>query len=270
MSIRPGEVVINDSNWMQFVNPVVDGETKWCATHARDWAAYPHGSLAFAKPFDLPLIPESEWESRLAAQVAAKAQLSNVRDTGMFGQRIPSRDQDGKGYCWAHSGVSAHLIARAKMNESYADLSAYAVACMIKGFQDEGGWGSEGIEFQASKGCPTSEFWPQQSMSRDNDNPKTWENAKLHRFVEWRDLDPNNMKAQLVTCLLMGFPVITDMDWWSHSICTIDVVSINPFRTRIWNSWGDTWSDNGMGILEGDKAIPSSAWAAITLTASQG
>lgn len=266
--IRPGEIVIDDGNYTAFLNPVVDGEQKMCGTMPRDWNAFPHGSLAHAKPFDLPLIPESQWESLLAAQIAAKAQLSNVRDTGMWGQPIPSRDQNGKGYCWAHSGVSAHLIARARMNLPYVDLSAFAVACMVKGFRDEGGWGSEGIEFQASRGCPTSEFWPQQSMSRSNDSPNTWANSALHKYLDWRDLDPNAMKAQMVTCLLMGFPVVTDFNWWSHSVCTIDLVSINPFRTRIWNSWGDSWSQNGTGVLEGSKAIPDSAWPALVMTAS--
>lgn len=168
--------------------------------------------------------------------------------------------------CWAHSGVSAHLIARAKMGSPYADLSAYGVACMVKKFQDQGGWGSEGIEFQASKGCPTSAVWPQQSMSHSNDNPKTWENAALHKITGWVELDPKNMKAQFVSALLQGWPVVTDENWWGHSICAVDLVSLNPFRTRIWNSWGDTWSENGMGLLEGSKAMPDAAWAVMLIT----
>ncbi len=270
MLIRPGEVVIHDGNWMDFVNPVINGETKWCATHPRDWSVYPHGSLKHAKPFDLPLIPESEWESRLAARIAARAQFSDVRNTGMFGQPIPSLDQNGVGYCWCHSGVSAHLIRRAFMGEPFVDLSPFAIGCMIKGFRDEGGFGGEGVEFQGDRGCPTSEFWPQRSMSRSNDNPKTWENAKLHRYLGWRDLDPNNMKAQFISCLLLYGPCISDYDFWSHSVCAVDLVSASPLRVRIWNSWGDSWSDKGMGILEESKAIPNSAWVCLVTTASQG
>jgi hypothetical protein len=235
----------------------------------RDFNEFPHGSLAYAKPFDLPLIPESEWEERLAAQKAAKAQLSDVRNRGMFGTPIPSRDQNGKGYCWAHSSTSAALLVRASNNEPYADLSAFMVACLVKGYRDEGGWGGESLEFIAENGVPTSEFWPQQSMSRSNDTPAMRENAKLHRFTEWMDLDPNDMKAQLVTCLLLGIPVVSDFNWWGHSVCTIDLVSINPFQTRIWNSWGDSWKDNGTGVLQGDRAIPDSALAPRVMTASQ-
>lgn len=225
----------------------------------RNYARHPVGYLANAKPFDLQLIPESEWQSRLDALVAAKALLSDIRNRGNNGSPIPSRDQNGKGYCWAHSGVSAHLIARAVANEPYADLSAYAIACMIKHFQDEGGWGAEGVEFQGDKGVPTSKTWPQQSMSRSNDNPATWEDAAKHKMVEWMDIDPNQAKAQMVTCLLLGIPVVVDFNWWSHSVCALDLVKINPFQIRIWNSWGDSWSENGTGILEGNHAVPDGA-----------
>jgi len=262
------EIIINDSNYNDFVSPVVDGEIKVRGLIPRDYSQCPVGYMACAKPFDLPLIPESEWEERLAAQRAAKAQLSDVRNRGMNGQPMPSRDQNGKGYCWAHSGTSAHLIVRAMQGQPYADLSAFAVACIIKGFRDQGGWGSQGVEFMAERGIPTSEFWPQKSMKRDNDNPRTWENAKLHRITEWMDMEPGN-KAQLVTCLLSGIPVVSDFNWWGHSVCTLDLVSIKPFRTRIWNSWGDGWSENGTGILEGGKAVPDGMLAPRVATASK-
>lgn len=259
------EIIIGDHNYQDYIDPIVNGERRWCTATPR---TIPYGQMRAAKPFDIDLIHENEWESRLAARIKANAQLSDIRNRGMNGQPIPSRDQDGKGYCWAHSTVSSMLICRAFENLPYADLSAYAVACIIKGYRNQGGWGGESLEFIAERGVPTAEFWPQQSMSRSNDNPKTWENAKLHRFTDWVDLDPSNMRAQFVTCLLLGIPVITDMDWWSHSICTVDLVSLNPFRTRIWNSWSDDWSDKGMGILEGRKAIPSQAWAPRLITAS--
>jgi hypothetical protein len=235
----------------------------------RDFSAKPFGSLMFAKPFDIPLIPESEWQSRLDARIAAKAQLSDVRNImGPNGGPIPSRDQNGKGYCWAHSSTSAALMVRALNNEPYADLSAFMVACIIKGYQDEGGEGSDSLEFIAQNGIPDSKFWPQQSMSRSNDNPAMRADAALHKFTEWRDLDPRNMKAQLVTCLLLGYPVVSDFNWWSHSVCTIDLVALNPFTTRIWNSWGDSWSDNGTGLLTGSKAIPDDALCALVMSPS--
>lgn len=249
------EIIISDDNFMQFIDPLIEGERKVCGTVPRDYAQYPVGYLMCARPFDLPLIPESEWQPRLDAINAAKAQLSDIRNKGKFGEPIPSTDQNGYGYCWCHSGTSAHLIVRAFNNLPFADLSAYMVGCLIKNYRNQGGWGSQGVEFMAEHGIATSQFWPQRGTKREYDNPAMREDAKKYRITEWMDLQPRN-KAQLVTCLLSGIPVVSDFNWWGHSVLTVDLVSLNPFKTRIWNSWGDRWSENGMGILEGNRAIP--------------
>ena len=250
------EIVIHDGNAPKHLAPPSGFKT---GLVERNFATHPVGYNA--KPFDLPLIPESQWQARLDAMIVAKAQLSDIRNQGMNGQPIPSRDQNGKGYCWAHSSTSAALIVRALNNQPYADLSAYAVACLIKDYRDEGGWGAESLEWIAKNGIPTSTTWPQQSMSRSNDNLAMRADAANHKFTEWMDLDPEDMQRQLVTCLLNSIPVVSDFNWWAHSVCTLDLVSINPFRTRIWNSWGDSWSKNGTGILEGSRAIPDGAIA---------
>ena len=255
------EILIHDdSHPIEFLPPS-GGHAKGLVP--RDYSTHPVGYNA--KPFDLALIPETEWQDRLDALKASNAQLSNIRNTGNNGQPIPSRNQNGKGYCWAHSSTSAALIVRAVNGLPYADLSAFAVACIIKGYKDQGGWGAESLEWIAANGIPTSEFWPQQSMSRANDTPAMRANAKLHEFSQWMDLEPGN-KAQLVTCLLLGIPVVSDFNWWGHSVCTLDLVSLSPFTTRIWNSWGDTWSENGTGLLQGSKALPDGMIAPRVIT----
>ncbi len=234
----------------------------------RDYDTHPVGYLACAKPFDLPLIPEAEWQSRLDEQVLTHSQLSDIRNRGMNGNPIPSRDQDQYGYCWAHSSTSAALILRAIANGPYKDLSAFAVACIIKGYRNQGGWGAESLEWIAENGIPTSATWPQRSVARSNDNPAMRAEAAENKFTEWMDLDPNNVKPQLVTCLLSNIPVVVDFNWWSHSVCALDLVSLSPFSIRIWNSWGDSWSQNGTGILTGRKAIPDGAVAPRVIMAS--
>ena len=220
---------------------------------SRDYSQNPVGYNS--KPCDIPLIPESQWQGLLDKQKAAKAQLHDIRNTGNKGKPIPSTDQDGKGYCWAHSSTSATMLMRAKQGEPYVELSAFAVACIIKGYRDQGGWGAESLEWIAQNGIPSSVTWPLQSMSRSNDNPTMRADAAKHKVTEWMDLQPRS-KAQLVTCLLLNIPVVSDFNWWGHSVCTMSLISLNPFRTLIWNSWSDDWGDNGTGILEGSKAIP--------------
>lgn len=264
------ELIIHDGNWTQFaVDPVVDGERKARGLIPRDYQKYPQGHYASAPSFNLPLIPKSEYSARIKERVIRKAQLSDIRLKGDGGRPIPSLDQGRKGYCWTHSTVQAIMMLRAWMNESYVPLSAYAVACIIKNFIDEGGWGALSLDFATTRGVPSQLFWPQQSMSRDYDNPATWENAALHKSVEsWADLnasvyDRNLTFEQVATLLLTDTPVVADYNWWGHSVCLLDLVEVEPgsFGVRILNSWGDGWSDRGMGILQGNHAIPDGAVA---------
>lgn len=200
--------------------------------------------------------------------------------------------------CWRHSGTSAHLLIRARDDQPYLDLSPYAGACRIKNYRDEGGWGAQGVDDIMDNGDPTAEFWPQRAVSRQYDNANTWANAKLHRFTEgFIDMgspqyDRTLTFNQVITCLLSRIPVVVDFNWWSHSVCAADAVNgtsqmgitraesgklmqlqefdaywgiNNPvtggIAIRIWNSWGDSWSTNGMGVLTGSKAVPDGATA---------
>lgn len=194
-----------------------------------------------------------------------------VFNIGVEGDNSYVAEGIGVHNCWAHSSVSACLLTRAREHQPYVDLSAFHVACIIKGYRNQGGWGAESLEFIAEKGCASSEFWPQKSMDRANDKPEMWENAKLHRVTEWMDLEPRNMH-QLVTCILLGIPVVSDFNWWGHSVCTMDLVEVHPedlhADTIIWNSWGDGWSDAGEGELKGSKARPDGQLAPRVITAA--
>ncbi len=273
MPPQNGELVIDDSNFHLHTegNVVVDGERKSFGMIPRDYTKYPLGCYASAPAYDvnMPLIPRSEWSARIREMEAQKSRISDIRATGKFSGLIPSLDQNGKGYCWMHSGVGATIMLRAVNHMPYVSLSAYAGACIIKGYRDEGGWGAQGLDFLTQRGIPSEEFWPQRSMSSSNDKPATWENAALHKVTEgWVDLqaaqyDRNLTWDQVMTLLLSRVPVVGDFNWWGHSVCLIDPVEVSPgsFGVRILNSWGDSWSDRGMGVLEGSKAIPDSSVA---------
>lgn len=270
-----GQVItITDDNFHQHLAPVVDGQQRMRGLIPRDYSARPVGYCESAKSFpDSLLIDRAEWQDRLSIQKRDKARLLDVRNRGMNGKPIPSRDQNGKGYCWAHSSTSVMLLLRALMNEAYADLSSYAIACIVKNYRDEGGDAMQSIEFIAKRGVPTSAFWPQQSMDRKNDNAKTWENAAKHEYIRWYDLEPGNLD-QLVSCYLRNMPVAGDCNAWGHSIAYVALEEIDPKRPEdmtdwIWNSWGDSWSDNGMGKMHGSKARPNAMTAGCVATGSE-
>lgn len=224
---------------------------------------------AVVSDFDLPEMTDTEIEAAIIRKNADKSWLDDIRNRGNKGNPIPSRDQNGKGYCWAHSSVSATLLVRASNNQPYSDLSAFAVACIIKGYRDEGGWGQESLDFIAKRGVPSATFWPQRSMSPSNDKPETWENAKLHRVTEW--MQPKT-KRQFATCLCNNIPVVSDYNFWSHSVCDCRLLAWGAnganLKIRLWNSWGDGWSANGMGDLDSSKAMPDDMVAPRVTTAA--
>ena len=269
-TLYPNEVVIHDGNYQQFLAPRDPNAQGTHGLKPRDYAKHPVGAYPWATAVDFPLIPRSEWSARIKEKESSLSRLSDIRMTrGPNGGMIPSRYQNGKGFCWAHSGVSAHLMVRAVMNEPYADLSAYAIACIVKDYADEGGWGAQGVDWQVQNGCPTSATWPQQSMSRSNDNAAMRADAAKHKIVaQWADLsaaeyDRDLTFDQVGTLLLCNIPVVVDYNWWSHSVCAIDLVETSPgkFGVRIWNSWSDSFGANGTAVLEGQKAIPDGAVA---------
>ena len=224
----------------------------------RDFQAFPVGYLGpVAEPFSMPLIPENEWEGRIAEQEAKQSSLQHV----FHRAGAKSLDQNGQGYCWAYSSTSATMLTRLKEGQPYVRLSGHHPAYIIKGGRDQGGWNSQSLKFIAEKGVASVEFWPEKSMT-SHDKPEMWANAIRHRITEWYDLSDrgDEVRAQLATCLLNNIACPVDFNWWGHSVCAVRLIKKDPFTIRILNSWG-AWSDQGFGDLVGSKAIPNGACA---------
>ncbi len=302
-------IIGEDNTHVWLDPPAPDGKGRKRGLIPRNYEKTPLGFYAGIpsyKAVQMPLIPRSEWPARLKALKEAGALLSDHRRRGMKGKKpIPSRDQDGRGYCWIHSGVSIMLVCRARDGQPYVDLSAYAGACQIKNFRDEGGWGAQGVDWLIKNGCPTSKTWPQRSVARSNVTEAMKQESLLYRIDEgWIDLESaqynrNLAWEQIVTCALSGHPWISDHNWWSHSIAGLDVVdgvalfnetirdeesgkkvTLQEFHkvwdmndpvtaglgSNIWNSWGDSWSNNGEGYLPPSKCVPDGSVAVRSVT----
>jgi hypothetical protein len=307
---KTGEIIIHDGNKHLWDAPKVEGETKKKGLIPRNYEKHPVGSLkGIVSAVQMPTIPRDQWAGIVAHKAQARTRLSDQRNRGNKGKTIPSRDQNGRGYCWNHSPVSAHLLHRAKLGLPYVDLSAYAGACIIKNFRDQGGWGAHGLEWMVEHGCPTSKTWPQQGTSRNLVNDAMWKEAARYKVtgviadLQAAVYDRNLSWDQQVTCLLNNWPTIIDLNWWGHSIAGADVENgvnlfdqgvrgdsgklataqewdvvweyntdfgeYGGFGVRIWNSWGDKWSQNGMGILTPQKSVADGCTAIIDATPSE-
>jgi len=180
--------------------------------------------------------------------------------------------------CWFYSGTAAIQCLRMRDNQKNMRLSAHSGAWVIKNGRDQGGWGAQGLDFLKDRGVMPVSLWPEKSMNgRQYDTPANWEVAKEYRATEgFVDLQPpaydRDLTAhQIISCYLNRIPVISDFNWWGHSVCGLWCYDIDKSRSKndpkryaaneILNSWGKGWGKNGRGILKDSKAFPNGASA---------
>lgn len=232
----------------------------------RDFAKEPFGSLPFAGPFDLPLIPRSEWSERIEAIERSKSRLTDLCD--VLGVKVKNQQQTN--YCWINAPVHCLEIIRAVQGQKYVELSPASVGAKIKGFRNEGGWGTEGLRYLVDHGCVPTSLWPANAIDRKYDNHEA-DAARAHYQVdEWYDLQPRSF-VQLMTCLFHRFPVAIGLNWWGHEVTAMNPVKLDGsdrFGVTIDNSWGTDWGENGRSVLSESKATPDDAVAPRVGTAS--
>lgn len=253
------EPIIEDGYSANVSAPIwVDGEQVGRGLIPRDYASQPLGSLDFAKPFDLPLIPRAEWKERIAEQEAKGLTLSQQARAA----KLPVKNQRQTNYCWIFAPTHAVEVVRLSHNQPYVSLSPASAGAQIKGFRNVGGWGTDGLKFIVDKGLVPSEFWPDTAIDRKHQTTANLERAKAFRVTEWTELDPRNLD-QLGTCLLSGIPVAVGYNWWGHEVLACDVVALpnGEFGIRIRNSWGPGYGDDGFAVLSGRKMLPDDACA---------
>lgn len=273
--IQSGDYIIDDLNFEVTSRPVDrDGIQFGKGLIERDYEAHPVGSYEGSVTFgdlndELPLIPWEAMPDLIADKVRNKTQLSDIRNIANNGDPIPSLDQNGQGYCWFYSVTSAVMLLRAVAGLPYVRLSGHSGAWVIKGGRDQGGWGAQALDFNMKRGCMPVTLWPEKSMNGARYNTEAnWAEAKKYLVTEgFIDLDEpvysrDLSRQQRFTCLLCNIPVIGDRSWWGHSTCDMDLVDADPslpatnplrYGVRTWNSWRDSWGQNGTGVITGRK-----------------
>lgn len=220
----------------------------------RDYSKYPVGFYKSAPPASMPLIPRSEWLDRIKGMAADKSRLSDIRRRN----KIASLDQNGQGFCWAYSCTMAIMLARAIMNQPFVRLSGHMIGCLVKNYQDEGGWCGLSLDFVQEHGVPSVEFWKEKSMSRSNDTPEMRANAKKHIVTDvWADLqtpvyDRNMTEDQSMTLLMTRTPIQGDFNWWGHSVCLMDAVLTSEVMPGIFQGVQEYADINPDNLYETD------------------
>lgn len=212
----------------------------------RDWAAQPYGSIPGLPAMALPSFSDQEILDRLADQERHKSSLHHMRED----YKIRSLNQSRYPFCWAFSTTKAIMYLRARANEPMEELSGFMLACISSGYQVRGGWCDESLQTAREVGICSLAEWPQDSISRNNWNEVNKAAALKRKVTEWSDIPPGNTRM-IASLLLMNIPVMVEHNRWAHSVCGYQLVSWNPFKYRIDNSWTENWgSEQGTAIMD--------------------
>ena len=247
-----GYTVIDKTNVHQAIK-MAEGRSGYTR---RPYETHPYGGVGYAKPFALPLIPRAEWPERIKDLEKAKARISDMIRL----QKIPCLDQDQTNYCWSNGVIHSVIFARMLAGLPYVSLSPASVAAKIKNYKNVGGWGGEAIQGVQKFGIGTTDLWPANAIDPRYDTAELRETAKLYNIIEFEEIRPQSFD-EVMTCLLLGFPVPIGHGWWGHLVCHVDPImrGRDSFGTRFRNSWGEKWEDIGFGLMDEEHATPDEA-----------
>jgi len=255
-SVSPSKL-ITDPNELQ-------GESLRRGLIPRDFTEQPFGSLGFAAPFDMPIIPRSEWAGRIEERTRKKMRITDLVEY----YKVPPQHQGQTNYCWINCVVRCIEMSRLIAGSPHVPLSPASCGGPITGFRDVGGWPERGVEYAAAHGAVPSSLWPANAIDRRYDTPTNNAEREKYQIKEWTELRPKNFE-QLATLLLHGIPVATAHMWMKHAVTAVDLLSLGngKFAVLFHNS-GHKRDRNGLTVLDERLATPDSGIAPRVATAT--
>jgi hypothetical protein len=292
-----GIPVHDDSNWrdavahLEAVAKPNDPATEWSKTGfiPRDYADKPLGSLTATTSLPqwaLDQYPKETWKERIQELAAKKMRIQDILEIACNRASNPfiCNNQNPTNYCWCYATIHAIMIERELAGEPFFRLSPYSVACIVKNFSNEGGWGGEANAQAVKGGVCTDEFWPMEkpgmsSSERASANmnairngrqylQSSRPNAALHEVTEFWELKPRNW-AEKMAVLLIPLPVASGYNWMGHERCSIDACLMSNGDTGCVDL--DSYTSDGkldLKILASSRGAPDDAVVPRVITPS--
>jgi hypothetical protein len=256
------ELIIGDDNYTQFVDEHNLRTGGMAGVMPRD---VPMGGLACATPFSesVSLIPRNEWDDRIKAMNAAQA-FPNQRRKALskaLGKSVV-KDQDGLNFCHLFALTNCVESNRQSQGLPYIELAPESMGGVVN-WSNSGGYMTADIQYATQHGIAPRSFCPPYKHSPGSFQDGWQDAAKLHVPLEWFELGHQDIEAECITALLLGYPVYGGWDWWSHSVMLGALVDANHWE--IENSWRPSWGNEGYGILTGGRRLPSTSMGCFAL-----
>lgn len=243
--------VIDDSSYLRYADD--RGTQSLRGYQGRNYEKHPFGSMPWGSmPFKT--IPRREWKDRIQEGHAKKT----FPIYHQLRKKVPILNQKTLPYCWMYAVTGAVQSVRACAGFPTVHLSATSAGGPGKKYREEGGWTGEAIGYAKEFGIASVETWPEAVLSSRYFRPSR-EDAEQYSVGQWFELRPKNFD-EVMTCLLLGYPVCVGLLWWGHAVFySAPVVDGNSFGVIDDNSWGPEWENNGRSVLMESKATPDEA-----------
>lgn len=226
----------------------------------RDWSEEPLGYCA--KVFDLTPIPKTEWRDRIEER--KRLGITNRQLKAAAG--IKSLHQGQTNYCWINAAVHCLHYLQARTGAGYQPLSPASAGARIKGFENVGGWSTQGVAFMREHGVNLQAEWPANAIDKRYLTAANIDAAKSNIVVEWFDFPAQNVDREqravyLATALLNGYAVACGFNWWRHATTAVDLDFVNGQFVWLHDNSGAGRDANGETILSYAKGIYDDATA---------
>lgn len=240
--LYPGEIFVDHGTSSDLTHPVNFG---------RGYAGRPPGYASKASQ-GLPshlMVPRSEYQARIQ-EIEERGLRMSER---IIQENIPCKDQNGTNFCFGNAPVHCIEIGRMIQNQTYVDLSAASVAAPLSNFRNNGGSGTEALEYIAENGVMTLDDYPLNVVNgRKYMTDEAKQRALAYRCTEWWELmSVDEMFSYLLR--LLG-AVSNGWPWWGHETTGVDVVWLDgEAALRGRNSWGMDYGHKGFFIVRGNR-----------------
>lgn len=252
LDIAPNIPVIGDHNWRDAVAQLQavaapHDPSQACSPSGyipRDYTEQPLGSLQGVNSVPQWVLDKygdkQVRKERIAELAAKKMRIQDILTEACVREvmRFLCLNQNPTNYCWCYAVIHAIMIARELAGESFIRLSPYSVACIVKNFSNNGGWGGEACEQAVAEGVADQKYWPCElpSMSSNERSSANMNairngrqylassraNAALHKVTEFWELKPRNW-TEKAAILCIPLPVASGYSWMGHERCSIDL-----------------------------------------------
>jgi len=237
--------------WKKYIGQngvaTVNGKQRFLASKSRDLKKHPYGAAPGTVPLadaGVRVIPRTEWKPRLDALKRANAGIR-----ALLWDVHPCHDQASTNYCWANGPTTCGDSIIYLTGRGNYLLSAASVGCPVTGFSNEGGWPADAVAYMAKKGAVRDSLWPNATISRSYWNRADVQADYQNHLVTQTIADlgaSGSIFEETVTCVLLGCPVATSHNWWSHAVTATGL----DYSDGVWyleerNSWGMDYGQQG-------------------------